>query len=192
MFCPNCGKELNEGEVCTCTQNNGETTVLNNPEPAAEQPVQAPVEAQEQQNYYTPPVQQGYNPEANNIGVFPGAYYDPNQAYSNVQEKTEIPARCDYPEGYKIKRKYVAVLLAASLGMFGIHNFYLGDNNKAIAQLLVATVGGVLTLGVGFAAATIWATVEAVLLLVDKIDRDANGFKIQTFEEAIAAQMKKG
>ena len=22
MTCPNCGKELKEGEVCTCTQNN--------------------------------------------------------------------------------------------------------------------------------------------------------------------------
>jgi len=190
MFCPNCGKELQEGEVCTCTQTN-EEAVKAAPvqEPVAED---IPVQEAPQQNYYAPPVQQeGFNPQANNVAVFPGTYYDPQKAYENAQPEEKLPARCDYPEGYKIKKKYVAVLLAASLGMFGIHNFYLGNKDKALAQVLISTVGGLLSFGVGFIAVSVWAIVETVLLLTEDIDRDFNGFKIQTFEEAIAAQMKK-
>ena len=178
MFCGNCGRELKEGEVCTCTQTNAAVNSA---------PVQ---EAPAQPNFYVPPTAQG---EYNQFGVaaFPGTYYDPQKAYENAQPEEKVPARTDYPEGYKIKKKYVAVLLAASLGMFGIHNFYLGNRDKAIAQLIIATAGGFLTLGIGLIVATIWATVECVLILTEDIDRDANGFKIQTFEEALATQLKK-
>ena len=185
MFCPNCGKELAEGEVCTCTPANEE--IVNNPPEEAPQTFE-PVQEAPQGAYSEPEqqFQQDFNPV-----VFPGAYYDPSQAYSNNETKEKIPARIDYPEGYKIKKKYVAVLLAASLGMFGIHNYYLGNNDKALAQVLIATVGGLLTFGLGLIATTIWATVEAVLLLTENIDKDSNGYKIQTFEESLAAQLKK-
>ena len=43
-------------------------------------------------------------------------------------------ARTDYPEGYKIKKKYVAVILAFTFGWLGIHNFYLGNKTKAIVK----------------------------------------------------------
>jgi TM2 domain-containing membrane protein YozV len=186
MFCPNCGKELAEGEICTCAQTNEEIV-----ENTAK--TEAPAAEAEQPNNFNPPIEQeGFNPQMNAPFVFPGTYYDPQKAYENAQPEEKLPARTDYPEGYKIKKKYVAVLLAASLGMFGIHNFYLGNKDKALAQVLIATVGGILSLGLSFAAVTIWATVEAVLLLTEDIDRDANGYKIQTFEEAVANQMKKG
>ena len=194
MFCANCGKELSEGEVCSCTQR-AEEVIKNAPsqaDEAAEQAAFAQAENGAQPNYFVPPVyQNGYNPAVNNAVVFPGTYYDPQKAYENAQPEEEVPARTDYPEEYKIKRKYAAVLLAASVGMFGIHNFYLGNKDKALAQLLIATAGGFVTLGLGFAAATIWAMVETVLLLIDEIDKDANGYKIQTFEEAIAKELKK-
>lgn len=190
MFCPNCGKELNEGEVCTCTKN---------PEEISENsPVQDTAEVSEQakpaQEYNNPSAQQQayYNPEVNNSNVFTGAFYDPSQAYNNANGSEEkVPARTDYPEGYKIKKKYVAVILAFCLGSLGIHNFYLGNKERALAQVLIATIGSVFTLGLAAIGVSVWATVEAVLLLTENIDRDANGYKIQTFEEAIAKEMKK-
>lgn len=219
MFCPNCGKELNPGEVCTCANEFQSSVVTDDITEVKEEAVQggAPIEEKQpveeasgvenaalQQNYYNPqPQQQGYyNPQPqpqqeyndaqmNNPNVFPGVFYDPTQAVNESQPKEKIPARTDYPEGYKIKRKYVAVILAATLGVFGIHNFYLGDKNRGLAQLLVATVGGIVTFGAAFIAAYVWATVEAVLLLTEDIDKDFSGFKIQTFEEALAKQMGK-
>lgn len=184
MNCPNCGRPLAEGETCNCISN--ESYV--NPNPIIHEPqvnTAPPFEAQAQpyapQNtYYQPPQSAFYQPGTNPQGY--GAMPQPAPAAA--------PARTDYPEGYKIKRKYVAVILAATLGAFGIHNFYLGNNNRAVAQLLVATVGS-LVFGLGLVAAGIWGIVEAVQLLTDKIDSDANGFKIQTFEEALAKELKK-
>jgi len=174
MNCPNCGRELDEGEVCTCTA-----------APETETPVAQEIPAQQevpyaqpapQGEYYAPPQGAYYQPNTN-----PNVQYAQPQYYQPVQTP---PARTDYPEGYRIKRKYAAVILAASLGVFGIHNFYLGDNNKAIIHILVATLGS-LVVGLGFVASYIWAIVEAVQLLTDYTDRDSNGFKIQTFEEAL-------
>lgn len=173
-YCPNCGKALEEGEVCTCQSNAAQS--------AAEQPVH-------EQNYYPPQE---------------GAYYDPNAAgYQQPQQDNPYyaaepqyyvpqenqPANTDYPEGYKIKKKYVAVLLGAYLGVLGIHNFYLGNSGKAIAQILLSTVGSIII--VGPIVSLIWSLVETVQLLTESIDRDANGYKIQTLEEGIARSNKK-
>ena len=219
MFCSNCGKELAPGEVCTCANENNDDAVQENAPaveeavnhdsaPIEEQPVEAPAQqpesvnpvpqqnyynpAPQQQSYYNPQPQQGFNNvQPNNINAFPGVFYDPTKAVSEEKPKEKVPARTDYPEGYRIKRKYVAVILAATLGVFGIHNFYLGDKNKALAQLLVATVGGIVTFGAAFVGVCVWATVEAVLLLTEDMDKDFNGYKIQTFEEALAKEMGK-
>ncbi|MBQ9227422.1 MAG: TM2 domain-containing protein [Eubacterium sp.] len=83
-----------------------------------------------------------------------------------------------------MKKKYVAVLLGATLGALGIHNFYLGNQSKAIAQLLICLVGSLL-FGLGAVAASVWALIETVQLLTEDIDKDANGFKIMTFEESL-------
>ncbi len=174
MFCTKCGRELQDGEVCTCTQTNGEANMPR----VDENPVD------NGQDYYQ---------ENNNAVYYQGAYYNPNQAYNqeNPAKNKDIPARTDYPEGYKIKKKYVAVLLAWTFGMYGIHNFYLGKSDKALAQVLLSTVGAILTVGLSFIAVCIWATVEAVLLLTEKSDKDGNGYKIQTLEESIAKQINK-
>jgi TM2 domain-containing membrane protein YozV len=164
MICPNCGRELADGEVCTCTQ----TSQI--PEQNAQQETQyeapqyeAPQYTQPQGNYYDPNAQ------------VPPTYYPP------VAENP-VP-RTDYPAGYKIKKKYVAVILAYTLGILGIHNFYLGNNSKGIAQILLTTVGALIL--VGPIITLVWSIVEAVLLLTESIDSDANGFKIQTLEEAL-------
>lgn len=213
MKCPNCGRELLEGEICTCTS---EQTVENNQEQAANE-VQTeasakPVEAQEveqqseqpqsENTYYQPSEPAPQQGEYQNIyqeqgfnqpmyGAPQQNYYDPNQQvpyYNPVMAKPEPST--DYPENYKPKKKYVAVILAATLGALGIHNFYLGNNGKATAQLLIALIGSLL-FGLGLVVAEIWALVEAVQLLTDKIDADANNFKIMTFAEELAKAQNK-
>ena len=70
------------------------------------------------------------------------------------------------------KNKIVAALLAFFLGGLGIHNFYLGYKGKAIAQLLLSLIGWILIIGP--AVSGIWAFVEFIMILVDKIP-DADG-----------------
>ncbi|MBR3150263.1 MAG: NINE protein [Eubacterium sp.] len=187
MNCPNCGRELAEGEICNCIPQANEVPsapetapVMNEQPPVQPQPEVSPVSAPVQNTYYTPPVapvMQQNQPQQ--------PYFTPQQPVA-----TEIPARTDYPEGYKIKKKHVAVTLAVTVGMFGIHNYYLGNNSKALAQLLVCLLGS-LVFGLGAIVAYVWATVEAVLIFAEKNDKDGNGYKIMTFEESLAREINK-
>ena len=63
------------------------------------------------------------------------------------------------------KSKLVAGLLGIFIGGLGIHNFYLGYNKKAIAQILLSCVG----------VGGIWGLIDGILILCGKIDKDANG-----------------
>ncbi len=69
------------------------------------------------------------------------------------------------------KSKIVAGLLGVFLGGWGIHNFYLGFNNKAIIQIIVTIV----TCGIG----ALWGFIEGILILVGNINVDANGNPLQ-------------
>lgn len=210
MTCPNCGKELLEGEVCTCTSEQTVESVPVEPvvepvtEPQPETVAEAePQEINETQNAYYAPTEQfnpqetyqnPYQEQAYNQPMY-GApqpnYYDPNQQPPYYNPVTEKPAPSkDYPEDYKPKKKYVAVILGATLGGLGIHNFYLGNSTKATVQLLIALIGS-LFFGLGIVITEIWALVETVQLLTDKIDADANNFKIMTLAEEIAKAQNK-
>ena len=189
MNCPNCGRELAEGEVCNCAEQSN--PIQNNPQPAVPpqqpQPQQPQPQQQPPQPQYVPPQQPQQPPHQQYMPPVPMA--DSN--YYNPQQPVMQPvARTDYPEGYKIKKKVVAIILAVTLGPLGIHNFYLGNNNKALAQLLVCVLGSML-LGLGYFVAWTWALVEAVLMLTEKMDMDSNGFKIMTFEESMAKAIKE-
>ena len=70
------------------------------------------------------------------------------------------------PPGAKQKSKLVAGLLGILLGGLGVHNFYLGYIGKGIAQICLS-----FCFGIGY----IWGLIEGILILVGKIDRDANG-----------------
>ena len=179
MNCPNCGRPLAEGEVCNCVANEIPQAA---PAPAPEpQPQQVPPAAPQQNAYYAPPVAP-QPPQSQ-------TYFDPS-AQPPVTPAEEIPARTDYPEGYKIKKKYIAVLLALTLGPLGIHNYYLGNNNKGLTQLLICLIGSLFA-GLGFMVSYIWAFVEAVMIFTEKEDKDANGYKIMTFEECISNAIEK-
>ena len=78
----------------------------------------------------------------------PPAYQAP--AY----QAAPVPVGAD---GLPLKSKMTAGLLGIFLGGFGVHNFYLGNTNKAIIQIVVTLV----TCGLG----AIWGVVEGILIL---------------------------
>jgi TM2 domain-containing membrane protein YozV len=75
------------------------------------------------------------------------------------------------------KSKLVAGLLGILLGGLGIHNFYLGYTGKAIAQVLLGTVG--CCIGVGPLVSGIWGLVEGIMILCGNIKTDAKGVPLK-------------
>ncbi|HAQ56602.1 MAG TPA: hypothetical protein DCR44_04305 [Acholeplasmatales bacterium] len=75
------------------------------------------------------------------------------------------------------KSKLAAGLLGIFLGSLGIHNFYLGNTNKAITQLLLGTVGAIVI--VGPIISGIWGLIEGIYILTGKIATDATGHPLK-------------
>ena len=69
------------------------------------------------------------------------------------------------------KSRLVAGLLGIFLGSLGIHNFYLGNKDKAMAQLLISVLS-CFTLAV---VSEIWGLIEGILILCGNINVDGNG-----------------
>ncbi len=65
------------------------------------------------------------------------------------------------------KSKLVAGLLGIFLGGWGIHNFYLGNTGRGVAQIIVTIV----TCGIG----ALWGLIEGILILTGSINTDADG-----------------
>lgn len=79
---------------------------------------------------------------------------------------------------YDIKSRIGAGLLGIFLGSFGIHNFYLGYTSKAVAQILLTTIGWA-ACGLGPIAAFIWGFIEGIMILAGSIKEDANGVPLR-------------
>ena len=60
-----------------------------------------------------------------------------------------------------------AGLLGLFLGAWGVHNFYLGNTGRGVAQILVTLV----TCGFG----GLWGFIEGILILTGSINTDADG-----------------
>lgn len=75
--------------------------------------------------------------------------------------------------------RIVAGILGILLGYLGIHNFYLGFTNKAVAQVLLSTVGAIFTCGISAVAAWIWAVVESIQILTGVVNVDARGIPLK-------------
>ncbi|GHU08213.1 hypothetical protein FACS189431_4070 [Alphaproteobacteria bacterium] len=77
------------------------------------------------------------------------------------------------------KSKLAAGLLGIFLGAFGVHNFYLGNTGKAVAQLLIS----ILSLGILAIVSEIWGLIEGILILTSKPGtdwhKDAEGKELQ-------------
>jgi TM2 domain-containing membrane protein YozV len=92
----------------------------------------------------------------------PGPYNEPGQAVSPYQAApygVVVPA---VPYGATApKSKTAAGLLGIFLGVFGVHNFYLGFTGKAVAQLLITLLSLFILSPVTF----IWGLVEGIMIL---------------------------
>lgn len=132
---------------------------------------------------YTQPAQPAtpaapvYDPNAASYNQY-GQYGQPSQPAQSAQPAYGQPVA---PAGYAQKSKLAAGLLGIFLGCFGVHNFYLGNTGKAVAQLLLTVIGWILILGP--AVAGIWGLVEGILILCSHYGsqwhRDAQGVELQ-------------
>lgn len=69
------------------------------------------------------------------------------------------------------KSKLAAGLFGIFLGVFGVHNFYLGFTGKAVAQLLIT----VLSCGILSPVSAIWGLIEGIMILSSNDYKDADG-----------------
>ncbi|MBT1163851.1 TM2 domain-containing protein [Bifidobacterium felsineum] len=154
---------------------------------AYEQPASAQQYGQQPGNAYAQPgayaQQQPYGQQYGQQQYAQPQYGQPANAYTQPQYTAPNPqyGAPQYSAGYSSKSKLAAGLLGIFLGAFGVHNFYLGNTGKAIAQLLLTCVGWIL-LGLGPLAATIWGLVEGILILTSRYGspwhQDANGHEL--------------
>ncbi len=73
------------------------------------------------------------------------------------------------------KSKVTAGILGIFLGVFGVHNFYLGYTGKAVAQLLLTLLSCFMLSPV----TEIWGLVEGILLLTGSINTDGKGIPLK-------------
>jgi len=129
------------------------------------EPPRAP-EPQPQGSYNNAPYQQEPQYQPPQYQYQPPQYTPPQQSYYNTP-----------PAGYAQKSRLAAGLLGIMLGVFGVHNFYLGFNTRGTIQLIVSLAGGLLTCGIATIAILIWAFIEGVMILSAQPSRmyDGNG-----------------
>lgn len=77
------------------------------------------------------------------------------------------------------KSRVAAGLLGIFLGAWGVHNFYLGYQNKAVIQLVVGVVGLFLTCGIATTGIAIWGLVEGIMILTGSINVDGKGVPLK-------------
>jgi len=75
--------------------------------------------------------------------------------------------------GTMSSRQLAGGLLGIFLGVWGVHNFYLGYTQKAVAQLLLGTLGAFFIVGPVISA--IWGLIEGVFILTGEINQDGQG-----------------
>lgn len=85
-----------------------------------------------------------------------------------------------YQDPASRKSGIAAGLFALFLGLFGVHNFYLGHTAKAIIQLFITLVALMIPfLIAGIAIVGIWAFVEGIMILAGGISKDARGVPLK-------------
>lgn len=90
-----------------------------------------------------------------------------------------VPYGMEPPAGYKQKSRMAAGILGILAGTLGLHNFYLGNSQRGLTQLLLALLGSALTCGISTVIVMIWGISEGVKILEHKINTDANGILLK-------------
>ncbi len=109
------------------------------------------------------------DPNAAMFGQNPAGYSAPNTFQPNVNGQLY--------QNVNYKSKEIAGLLGIFLGCFGAHNFYLGYTSKAVAQLLLTTIGSCLVIGP--VIAWVWGLVEGIMCLSGGIKQDGKGLPLK-------------
>lgn len=193
MFCPNCNAKINENDkFCSnCGFFLKEESTQNHTEPNNQTSSSNPSPNQQFIGYCKNCGNPLYNNSAvclhcgvssgtgNSFCANCGKPIDPNASVClNCGFATNKTLPC-----IKQKSKIAAGILGIFLGGFGVHNFYLGYNDKAIIQLLLSVFGIVfscLVFGIFMSiGASIWGLVEGIMILTDKINVDASGIPLQ-------------
>ncbi len=156
------------------------------------QPAQAPYgsensytqygQSSDQNAYTQQPYGQQYNQQYAQQPYDQQQYAQPQ--YSQQQYGQQQYGQQQYgqpmPVGQAQKSKIAAGLLGIFLGSLGVHNFYLGNTGKAVAQLLLTLIGWIII--VGPIISGIWALIEAILILCSNYGspwhRDARGIEL--------------
>lgn len=179
--CPNCNSDIaNEASFCPfCGAQTGRTEQQQTQQNAQDNRPPEP-EQQAQQSYGGQPPYSGQQYGGQPYGGQPpyaGQQYGQGQQPYG-QPPFGQPMSPGYG-GYEQKSKLAAGLLGIFLGGLGIHNFYLGYQKKALVQLLVCLIGGVITCGVASVAMEIWGLVEGIQILTGSIAVDANNVPLK-------------
>lgn len=163
-ICKTCGKAMDDSySVCPYCGAAVESSANPNPGPQQAQP--------------NPPYNAPYG-QSNQQQYYGGAPY--GQAEQQPYQQPYQPVNNGYTPAPRPQRSaYIAAILAFLGGMFGLHNFYLDNKNRAICQLVVSLVGLVLTFGTATIAMEIWAIVEGVKILRGDINTDGTGALIK-------------
>ena len=151
-------------------QNNGANPYQNtNQQPYQPNPYQAPLQGGYQMPPQEIPYQQPYGQGGYQMPPQGNPYQQP---YGYQTPPPYMPPMV--PLGYSQKNKLVAGILGILIGVFGVHNFYLGYTGKAVAQLLLTLLGSVFTCGLSAVAVWIWGLVEGIMILTGGIKVDGH------------------
>ena len=112
-----------------------------------------------------------------------------NNCGNPVQPGQAVCVSCGFATGAAVKApaipgaksRMAAGLLGIFLGAWGVHNFYLGYTEKAVAQLVLSIVGILLacfTYGIINVAVSIWGLIEGIMILCGSINTDADGIPL--------------
>lgn len=136
-------------------------TVQSNSVHQVPQQVQTP-QSQQMMGQYAPqqPMMQGQQMQAYGQG-------QPEQTYGQQGMMMQ-------QVGVGSRSKIVTFLLGFFLGVFGVHNFYLGKTGLGITQLLLT----ILTFGIGTLITWPWSLIESILALASSNFRDGDGMPL--------------
>lgn len=172
-FCYACGADL---RVNNPTESAPAADAQANGAYQAPPPVSQPYQAPPQGNPYQQPPQNGYYqqtpPQGNPYQQPQNGYYQQTPPQGDPYQQPYVPYQIPY--GYNQKSKIAAGILGILLGVFGVHNFYLGYTGKAVAQLLISLIGGIFTCGLATVAVEIWGLVEGIMILTGSIKVDGH------------------
>ncbi len=163
-YCPYCGDPVAVGATI-CTTCNQPLTV------AAGQPMRnttaQPMPDVNNAAFAPPPVQQQVPPvyvptqQQNGYAYQNGAMPQQNMSYSYAPSQQ--------------KSRIAAGILGIFLGMFGVHNFYLGRVGRGVAQLLLTLLSCFILSPVS----EVWGLIEGILILTGNTGTDGKGIPLK-------------